>query len=105
MSPPPTLREASYSPSPFPREERGAEKKLRNPYRSEAKAMTTTATTLKDQILEAIDHLPAETLAEILDYVKSRQLSAETVEESAVWQAYQRSKQKRAEVYRRLADS
>ncbi|PZV00430.1 MAG: DUF2281 domain-containing protein [Leptolyngbya sp.] len=67
--------------------------------------MTTTATTLKDQILEAIDPLPVETLAEILDYIKSRQPSAETTEESAVWQAYQRSKQKRAEVYRRLADS
>lgn len=67
--------------------------------------MTTTATTLKDQILEEIDHLPVETLAEILDYVKSRQPSAETTEESTVWQAYQRSKQKRGEVYRRLANS
>jgi hypothetical protein len=67
--------------------------------------MTTTATTLKDQILEAIDNLPVETLAEILDYIESRQPLAKTSEESVVWQAYQRSKQKRGEVYRRLADS
>ncbi|MBE9156626.1 DUF2281 domain-containing protein [Nodosilinea sp. LEGE 06152] len=65
----------------------------------------TTTTTLKDEILEAIDDLPAETLTEILVYIKSRKPLAETVKDSAIWQAYQRSKQKRAEVYRRLADS
>jgi hypothetical protein len=65
----------------------------------------TTTTTLKDKILEEIDDLPAETLADILAYVKSRKPAATTVEDSAIWQAYQRSKQKRAEVYRRLADS
>lgn len=64
-----------------------------------------TTTTLKDEILEAIDDLPAETLTEILAYIKSRQPSAETAKDSTIWQAYQRSKQKRAEVYRRLADS
>ncbi|MGB3308123.1 MAG: DUF2281 domain-containing protein [Nodosilinea sp.] len=66
--------------------------------------MTTTAT-LKNKILEEIDDLPAETLAEILAYVKSHKPSAKTAEDSAVWQAYQRSKQERAEVYRRLANS
>ncbi|WP_430712418.1 DUF2281 domain-containing protein [Nodosilinea sp. AN01ver1] len=66
--------------------------------------MTTTAT-LKDKILEELDDLSAETLTEILAYVKSRKPSVETAKDSAIWQAYQRSKQKRAEVYRRLADS
>ncbi len=66
--------------------------------------MTTTATTLRDQILEAIDHLPVETLAEILIYVRG--LRADDVaSQDEVWQAYLESEQEREEVYRRLADS
>lgn len=66
--------------------------------------MTTTATTLKDKILEAIDPLPVETLAEILAYVQG--LRAENVaSQDEVWQAYLESEQEREEVYRRLADS
>ncbi|WP_017300408.1 hypothetical protein [Nodosilinea nodulosa] len=66
--------------------------------------MTPTAT-LREQILEELDNLSAEALTEILAYVQSHKSPAAGSEESAVWQAYQRSKQKRAEVYRRLADS
>lgn len=65
----------------------------------------TTPATLKAQILEELDHLPAETLAEILAYAQSRRASTAATEVSPIWQAYQRSKQKRAEVYRCLADS
>jgi hypothetical protein len=65
--------------------------------------MTTTAT-LKDQILEAIDPLPVETLAEILAYVQG--LRTENVaSQDEVWHAYLKSEQEREEVYRRLADS
>lgn len=66
--------------------------------------MTTTAT-LKDQILEAIDHLPVETLAEILDYVQGLQTEPVLASQDEVWQAYLESEQEREEVYRRLADS
>ncbi|MBD2105502.1 DUF2281 domain-containing protein [Nodosilinea sp. FACHB-13] len=64
----------------------------------------TTATTLKDQILEAIDHLPAETLAEILVYVQGLRTDS-NVDQDQVWQAYLESEKEREEVYRRLADS
>lgn len=66
--------------------------------------MTTTAATLKDQILEAIDHLPVETLAEILAYVQGLRTDSIAVQDE-VWQAYLESEKEREEVYRRLADS
>jgi hypothetical protein len=65
----------------------------------------TTATTLKDQILAELDQLSVEALTETLAYVKAQRGSAEEAQDSAFLKAYQRSKQKRAEVYRRLADS
>ena len=66
--------------------------------------MTTTATTLKDQILEAIDPLPVEKLTEILAYVQGLRTDS-NVAQDEVWQAYLESEQEREEVYRRLADS
>ncbi|MBD1916597.1 MULTISPECIES: DUF2281 domain-containing protein [Cyanophyceae] len=65
----------------------------------------TTATTLKDQILEEIDHLPVETLAEILAYVQGLRTGPNVAPHDEVWQAYLESEQEREEVYRRLADS
>jgi hypothetical protein len=66
---------------------------------------TATATTLKDQILAELDHLSVEALTATLDYVKAQRGSTDAAQDSAFLQAYQRSKQKRTEVYRRLADS
>ena len=65
----------------------------------------TTATTLKDQILAELDQLSVEALTETLAYVKAQRGSTDTGQDSAFLAAYQRSKQNRAEVYRRLADS
>ncbi|MEA5451263.1 hypothetical protein VB780_21965 [Leptolyngbya sp. CCNP1308] len=67
--------------------------------------MTTTATTLRDQILEAIDHLPVETLAEILAYVQGLRTDSNVASQDEVWQAYLESEKEREQVYRRLADS
>jgi hypothetical protein len=64
-----------------------------------------TATTLKAQILAELDQLSIEALAETLVYVKAQRGATDEAQDSAFLQAYQRSKQKRAEVYRRLADS
>ncbi|HSM83505.1 MAG TPA: DUF2281 domain-containing protein [Nodosilinea sp.] len=67
--------------------------------------MTTATATLKAQILAELDQLSAEALAETLAYVKAQRGSTDETQDSPFLQAYQRSKQKRAEVYRRLADS
>jgi hypothetical protein len=66
---------------------------------------TATATTLKEQILAELDQLSVEALAETLAYVQSQRNAVVHTQDSAFLQAYQRSKQTRAEVYRRLADS
>ncbi|MBE9112885.1 DUF2281 domain-containing protein [Nodosilinea sp. LEGE 07298] len=65
----------------------------------------TTTTILKAQILEALDHLPAETLAEILTYVQALNPDSNIASQDEVWRAYLQSEQEREEVYRRLADS
>jgi predicted transposase YdaD len=62
-------------------------------------------TTLKEKILEELNQMPEEALEEILAYVQSLKFSTESPQESAIWQSYQKSKQERAEVYRRLANS
>ncbi|MFQ4139300.1 DUF2281 domain-containing protein [Nodosilinea sp. PGN35] len=67
--------------------------------------MTTTATTLKDQILEEIDHLPVETLADILAHVQGLRTDPNMASQDEAWQAYLESEKERGEVYRRLADS
>jgi hypothetical protein len=66
---------------------------------------TATATTLKAQILAELDHLSVDVLTETLAYVQSQRNGAAHAQDSAFLQAYQRSKQNCAEVYRRLADS
>jgi hypothetical protein len=66
---------------------------------------TATAATLKAQILVELDHLSVEALTETLAYVQSQRNNAAQTQDSAFLQAYQRSQQNRAEVYRRLADS
>ncbi|PSN11993.1 DUF2281 domain-containing protein [filamentous cyanobacterium CCT1] len=66
--------------------------------------MTTTAT-LKAQILEKLDHLPAETLAEVLVYVQGLNPGSNIAPHDEVWQAYLESEKEREEVYHRLANS
>ncbi|MBD2233817.1 DUF2281 domain-containing protein [Phormidium tenue] len=66
--------------------------------------MTTTAATLRNQILEEINDLPVETLAEIFAYVQSLRTGPNMTSQDEVWQAYLESEQEREEVYRRLAD-
>jgi hypothetical protein len=67
--------------------------------------------TLKDEIIRELDQLPETFLEDILSIVRSlkeKQSNAvidDTSQDNAVWQAYLDSKQERAEVYRRLADS
>lgn len=67
--------------------------------------------TLKDEIIRELDQLPETFLEDILSIVRSlkeQQSNAvidDTSQDNAVWQAYLDSKQERAEVYRRLADS
>ncbi|PSR16642.1 DUF2281 domain-containing protein [filamentous cyanobacterium CCP3] len=66
--------------------------------------MTTTAT-LKAQILEELDHLPAETLAEVLTYVQGLNPDSNIASQDEVWRAYLESEEERKEVYHRLANS
>ena len=67
--------------------------------------MTAATATLKEQILAELDQLSVEALTATLAYVKAQRGSVDEAQDSAFLQAYQRSKQNRAEVYRRLADS
>jgi predicted transposase YdaD len=62
-------------------------------------------TPLKAQILAELDQLPEDALAEILAFIQTQKPAAIGQSESPFMQGYQRSKQKRREVYRRLADS
>ena len=59
----------------------------------------------KEQILQGLDKLSEPSLEEVLKLV--RQLETQTPEgiDPEVWAAYQAPKQKRQEVYRRLANS
>ena len=65
----------------------------------------TTPATLKAQILEKLDRLPAETLAEVLVYVQKLNPGSNHASQDEVWRAYLESEKEREEVYRRLADS
>ncbi|MEM8637699.1 MAG: DUF2281 domain-containing protein [Cyanobacteria bacterium P01_G01_bin.54] len=76
------------------------------------------STTLKAQIITALDSLSLEQLQTVLAHVQQLQPEKITIVAEAehpdvestdysdhVWQAYLASKRERAEVYRRLADS
>ncbi len=67
--------------------------------------MTIANATLKEQILAELDHLPEAALVETLAYVQAQRGSPAATQDSVFLQAYEQSKQTRAEVYRRLADS
>ncbi|NEO85090.1 MAG: DUF2281 domain-containing protein [Spirulina sp. SIO3F2] len=73
-------------------------------------------TSLKEQIIQALEPLTPKVLQQVLDYVQ--QLQSEDEQEanhvsdevpegcrSEVWAAYLESEKERAEVYRRLANS
>ena len=66
--------------------------------------MTTNAT-LKAKILEELDYLSAETLAEVLTYVQGLNPGSNIASQDEVWQAYLESEKEREEVYHRLANS
>lgn len=65
----------------------------------------TEPTTLKKQLLQELEQIPDDALAQILVYVRSLKSSLKSTEDSQVWQAYLASEREREEVYRRLANS
>ncbi len=67
--------------------------------------MTTTTASLKEQILDALDQLPDDTLLEILGYVKALKPGPGFATADEVRQAYLDSEKEHEEVYRRLANS
>ncbi|MBW4462751.1 MAG: DUF2281 domain-containing protein [Nodosilinea sp. WJT8-NPBG4] len=67
--------------------------------------MTSTAATLRDQILEEINDLPVKALAEVLTYVQRLRNGPNVAPHDEVWQAHLESEKEREEVYRRLAGS
>jgi hypothetical protein len=60
--------------------------------------------TTKEQIIQALDHVPADSLGKVLELIQT--LQSESVEEvrEEVWNAYLASERERKEVYRRLAE-
>jgi hypothetical protein len=69
--------------------------------------------TLKEELIQELEHLSELDLLRVLEYVRVELLKAppgqETLSEQSktdpVWQAYLESEQEREEVYRRLASS
>ncbi|MBW4613877.1 MAG: DUF2281 domain-containing protein [Desmonostoc vinosum HA7617-LM4] len=62
--------------------------------------------TIKEQILQELEQVPEPTLQEILEFVRSLKIKQQhELQQSDTWKAYLASKQKREEVYRRLANS
>lgn len=66
--------------------------------------MMPTAT-LKAQVLEQLDRLSTEDLAEVLAYIQALNPGQNVASQDEVWQAYLESEKEREEVYRRLAVS
>ncbi|MFM7425494.1 MAG: DUF2281 domain-containing protein [Elainella sp.] len=70
-------------------------------------------TLTKEQILQELEKLPEARWLEVLEFIQVLQASSEpstqensnSVQQSEAWAAYLASKQERAEVYRRLANS
>jgi hypothetical protein len=63
--------------------------------------------TTKEQIIQELEQLPEAQLEAVLTIVRSFKEQSHQAEDpiDPVWQAYLASKQERAEVYRRLANS
>ena len=69
--------------------------------------------TLKEELIQQIEHLSEPDLLRVLEYVRVELLKApagqeplsEPSEADPVWQAYLESEQEREEVYRRLANA
>lgn len=59
----------------------------------------------KEQILQGLDKLSEPGLEEVLKLVRKLETQAPEGVDPEVWAAYQASKKKREEVYRRLANS
>ena len=61
--------------------------------------------TIKEEIIETLNHLPEAALPDVLAYLHHLQ-SQQTMEvDEAGWQAYLESEQERQDVYRQLADA
>jgi len=78
----------------------------------------TGVTMTKDQIIQELEKLPESRWLEVLEFIHALQdepapsertepqnLGSNLVRQSDAWAAYLASKQERAEVYRRLANS
>lgn len=69
--------------------------------------------TLKEELIQELEHLSELDLLRVLEYVRvellkappSQETLSEQSEANLVWQAYLESEQEREEVYRRLASS
>ena len=69
--------------------------------------------TLKEELIQELEHLSESDLLKVLEYVRVELLRTTSEEAAAadpsgddlVWQAYLASEQEREEVYRRLANS
>jgi len=61
--------------------------------------------TLKEELMRELEQVPEADLAKVLQFVRALKAESAQPIDSPVWQAYLESKQERAEVYRRLADS
>lgn len=68
----------------------------------------------KEQIMQELEKLPEPLLLEVLEFARTLQIQPDPLElpkipnavrQGAAWAAYLASKQERAEVYRRLANS
>ncbi|MEA5595579.1 DUF2281 domain-containing protein [Rivularia sp. UHCC 0363] len=61
--------------------------------------------TVKEQIIQELEHIPESKLTELLDFIRSFRQDQASSHNSEVWNAYLDSEREREEVYRRLADS
>ena len=60
---------------------------------------------VKEQLLQELDHVPESMLLKVLEFVLSLKTEEQQKLESKTWQAYLDSERERKEVYRRLANS
>ncbi|ERN41733.1 hypothetical protein KR51_00015800 [Rubidibacter lacunae KORDI 51-2] len=61
--------------------------------------------TTKEELLQALEQIPESDPEKVLSFVRSLQPSSDRSDADLFWQAYLHSRQERAEVYRRLANS
>jgi len=61
--------------------------------------------TTREKLIRELERVPETELGKVLAFVRSLQPSSDSSDGDLFWQAHLESKQERAEVYRRLAES